>query len=59
MSTIRRKYIDQFYWNRPCMYIFVELINSSNFELLSKLVIYIFKAFKVRGGEIFSTDNSV
>ena len=58
-DSLRRKYIDQFYWNRPCMYKFVELINSSNFELLSNLAIYVYKAFKVRDGELFSTDNSV
>ena len=58
-DSLRRKYIDQFYWNRPCMYKFVELINSSNFELLSNLAIYVYKVFKVRDGELFSTDNSV
>ena len=41
------------------MYKFDELINSSNFEFLSNLAIYVYKAFKVRDGELFSTDNSV
>ena len=58
-DSLRRKYIDQFYWNRPCMYKFVELINSSNFEILSNLDIYIYKAFKVRDGELASTDKNV
>ena len=35
------------------MYKFVELINSSKFDLLSNLVIYTYKAFKVRDGEFF------
>ena len=51
-DSLRGKYIDQLYWNRPCMYKFVELINSSNFELLSNLAIYVYKAFKVRDGEL-------
>ena len=58
-DSLRRKYIDLFYWNRTCMYKFVELINSSNFELLSDLAFYTYKAFKINDGELFSTDNSV
>ena len=40
------------------MYKFVELIYPINFEVLSNLVIYTYKAFKVRDGELFLTDNS-
>ena len=41
------------------MYKFVYLISSSNFIPLSNLVIYTYKAFQVRDGEVFAADTSV
>ena len=45
-TELREKYIPRYYWRRPSMFKFVELLNSTNMKLLRNLSIYIFHAFK-------------
>lgn len=45
---LRKKYISRYFWKRPNMYKFVELINSPNTSCLRKLCIYVSRAFKLR-----------
>lgn len=47
-EELRRKYISKYFWKRPSMYKFVELINSQNASCLRKLCIFIYQAFKLR-----------
>ena len=58
-KNLRRKYIDRFYWNRPSMYKFVELIKSSNSKTILNLAIYTYKAFKIRNSELYTADGNV
>ena len=59
IKNLRRKYIDRFYWNRPSMYKFVELIKSSNSRIVLNLAIYTYKAFKIRNSELYTADGNV
>lgn len=47
-SDLRQKYISKYYWQRPSMFKFIELIKSSNRGCLRKLGTFIKQAFKVR-----------
>ena len=47
-SNLRIKYLPKYYYGKPSMFKFIELINSSNVKLLYKLSIFCKKAFKLR-----------
>ena len=41
-AELRYKYIPKYYWKRPSMYKFVELLNTTNMKILRNLSIYIY-----------------
>lgn len=47
-QDLRKKYIAPYFWMRPSMFKFVELINSTNSTCIRKLSNYIYQAFKCR-----------
>lgn len=47
-ADLRRKYISQYYWKRPSVFKFIELINSTSQGQIRKLCIYIYQAFQLR-----------
>ena len=47
-KEIRSKFIHKYYWKRPSMFKFVDLINSSNQKTIRNLSSFIFQAFKSR-----------
>ena len=49
--SLRRKYIDRIYWNRPSMHKFIQLMQSKNLRTIINLSIYVCKAFKIRNVE--------
>ena len=51
---LRKRYISKYYWRRPSMFKFVELINSSNTSCIRKLCTYIFHAFKLRSELLYN-----
>lgn len=52
-SELRTKYISSRYTNRPNMFKFLELINSENKTIITKLGIFLEKAFRVRNEFIY------
>ena len=57
-NHLRRKYIGRFYWARPSMFKFVELMKSSNLKIISNLSIFVYKAFVLRNNELYSVSNN-
>ena len=47
-NDFRTRYIPKYYWKRPSMFKFVELVNTTNIKLLRNLSVYIYHAFKCR-----------
>ena len=47
-NELRKTYISKYFWKRPNMFKFIELINSSNTRCIRRLCTFIFQAFKVR-----------
>ena len=47
-KDLRKTYIKRYYWLRPNMPRFIELISSENFRTIKNLSIFIDKAFKMR-----------
>ena len=45
---IRELHIKKYYWNRPNIPKFVELLNSSNTTVIKNLAMFVFKSFKKR-----------
>ena len=45
---LRKRYIPPYFWKRPNMYKFVDLINSTNVNCMRKLSACIYHAFKYR-----------
>ena len=56
-SQIRQQYIARYYWTRPSMLKFIELINNTSIKCCRKLCVYIHKAFELRS-EILYRNNS-
>ena len=46
--TIRKHILPNYYWNRPNILIFSELISTDNVKLLNLLATYVHKAFDIR-----------
>ena len=55
-SELREKCISKYFWKRPNMFKFVELINSSNINYIRKLCIFIYHAFKLRTELLYNND---
>ena len=51
---LRKRYISKYYWKKPSMFKFIELINSSNTSCIRKLCTYIFHAFKLRSELLYN-----
>jgi hypothetical protein len=47
-ELLRKTYIKRCYYNKPSMYKFIDLLKSSNIQVLNKLAIYCNKAFDIR-----------
>ena len=47
-KELRKTYISKYFWKRPNMFKFIELINSTNTRCIRRLCTFIFQAFKVR-----------
>ena len=52
-KDLRKQYISQYYWRRPSMFKFIDLINSSNINCICKLCVFIFYAFKLRSDLLY------
>ena len=50
---LRKKYISRYYWLRPSMFKFIELLNSSNAGCVRKLGCFIFHEFKRRSDVLY------
>ena len=48
ISELRAEYIKRYYWVRPNMPKFIELLKSENKTTINKLSVYIFKSFQKR-----------
>ena len=47
-NNVRKKYISKYFWTRPSMFKYVELINSTNQNCIQKLGAFIYHALKLR-----------
>ena len=47
-NELRIKYLPRYFWVRPSMYKFVELLHSENITHIRKLGTYTYHAFKMR-----------
>ena len=52
-TELRRKYISKYYWHRPSMFKFVELINTCNTRYLKNLGAFVYQAFKTRTQQLY------
>ncbi len=52
-ADIRPIYIKNYYWRRPSMIKFIELIQSENSIIVRNLGIYIYKAFQIRNENLY------
>ena len=52
-TELRRKYIPRYYYSRPSMSKFVELINTTNTKYLKNLGLFIYHAFKIRTEQLY------
>ena len=53
---LRKKYISKYYWSRPSMLKFIELLNASNTSCIRKLCCYV-HAFKQRTDLLYTGRN--
>ena len=53
-ASLRTTYISKYYWNRPSMVKFIDLINTTNKTVCLKLSVFIHKAFNNRSAVLFS-----
>lgn len=54
---LRKKYISKYYWSRPSMFKFIELLNTPNKSCTRKLCCYVFHAFNQRTGFLYMDRN--
>ena len=52
--NLRTQYINKYFWKRPSMVKFIELVNTENVHVLKKLSTYIEKAFKLRQDVLYN-----
>ena len=51
---LRTTYISKYYWDRPSMVKFIDLINTTNKKVCHKLSVFIFKAFENRNAVLYN-----
>ena len=51
---LRTTYISKYYWDRPSMVKFIDLINTTNKRVCHKLSVFIFKAFENRNAVLYN-----
>ena len=47
-TDLRKRYISKYYWTNPSMYKLKQLFDCTNVSKLSKLSIYVLKAFELK-----------
>ena len=47
-QNIRKKYIKRYFWLRPNIPKFIELMTSENKQIIRNLASYVFESFKIR-----------
>ena len=52
-TDLRKKYIPKYYWQRPSMLKFVDLINSNNNRNIKNLGTFVYQAFKLRSEMLY------
>ena len=52
-TDLRRKYIPSYYFRRPSMLKFVELLNTTNAKHLKKLGSFVYHAFESRTEQLY------
>ena len=52
-TELRNKYIPKYFWRRPSMFKFIELMNTSNMKILRNQSIFIYHAFKCRAEQLY------
>ena len=52
-QDLRKLYINKYYWKRPNMYKFIELMSNENVTTLKNLSVYVYKAFKIRNDTLY------
>ena len=50
--TLRKRILPKYYWNRPNILKFSELISTDNVKLLNLLAKYVHKAFDIRNNYV-------
>ena len=53
-TELRNKYIPRYFFRRPSMFKFVELLNTTNTKILRNLSTYIFLAFEYRTEQLYA-----
>lgn len=52
-TELRKKYLSKYYWQRPSMFKFVDLINSNNKTYIKNLGTFVYHAFKLRSDILY------
>ena len=52
-TELRKKYLSKYYWQRPSMFKFVDLINSNNIKYIKNLGTFVYHAFKLRSDILY------
>ncbi len=52
-ADLRKTYIRRYFWNRPSMFKFIELVTSENNIVCRRLAMFVHKAFAVRNLLLF------
>ena len=52
-TDLRKKYIPKYYWQRPSMLKFVDLINSNNNRNIKKMGTFVYQAFKLKSEMLY------
>ena len=53
-NELRKKYIPKYYFQRPSMYKFVELVTTENNILMNKFGSFVYQAFKLRSEMLYA-----
>ena len=53
-NELRKKYIPKYYFQRPSMYKFVELVTTENNTLMKKFGAFVYQAFKLRSEMLYA-----
>ena len=53
-NELRKKYIPKYYFQRPSMYKFVELVTTENNTIMKKFGAFVYQAFKLRSEMLYA-----